>query len=50
MTVVEFIGRPIVIPALAQHEDVVATTEGIGIDSYRAEVDIGVTTWSLAAR
>ena len=40
MTVVELIGCPIVIPALAQYEDIVATTEGIRIDSYGAEVDI----------
>jgi hypothetical protein len=40
MAVVEFVGRPIVIPALAEDEDIVATTEWIGKDSDGTEVDI----------
>lgn len=49
MTVIKFVGCPIVIPALAQYEDVVATAEGIWVDSYRAKVDIGVAARSLTA-
>lgn len=40
MTVVELVGRAIVIPALAQNEDVVATTEWIGEDFDRSEIDV----------
>ena len=40
MTVVEFVGCPIMIPALAQHENIVTATERVGVDSYRAEIDI----------
>lgn len=49
MTVIELVGCPIVIPALAQYEDVVATTEWIWVDSYGAEVDIGVAAFGLTA-
>ena len=40
MTVIELVWSSIVIPALAQYEDVIATTERIRIDSYGTEVDI----------
>ena len=40
MTVVELVGRPIVIPAFAEHQDIFASTEWIGVDCNRAEVDI----------
>ena len=49
MTVVELVGRPVVIPAFAEYEDIFASTERIWVDSDRAEVDIGVIAWSLAA-
>lgn len=49
MTVVELVGCPIVIPALAQDEDVVTATEGVWVDGYRAEVDIGIVACSLTA-
>ena len=49
VTVVELVGRPIVIPAFAEYEDIFASTERIWVDSDRAEVDIGVIAWSLAA-
>lgn len=48
MTVVEFVGASIVIPRLAHDEDVVATTERIGVDGNGAKVDIRVVTRSLA--
>ena len=50
MTVIELVGRSIVIPAFAEHEDIFASTERIGVDCDRAEVDIGVIAWSLATR
>lgn len=40
MTVVEFVGGPIVVPALAENENVVATTERIGEDSDGTEIDV----------
>ena len=40
MTVVELVGCSIMIPALAQYEDVFASTEGIWVDGYGADVDI----------
>lgn len=40
MTVVELVGGAIVVPTLAKHENVVAATEGIGVDFDRSEVDV----------
>lgn len=40
MSVVELIGGAIVVPTLAEHENVIATTEWIGVDFDRSEVDI----------
>jgi hypothetical protein len=40
MTVIELVGSAIVVPALAKNEDIVAATEGIGVDGYGTEVDI----------
>lgn len=40
MTVVELVGGAIVVPALAKNEDIVATTERVGVDGYGTEVDI----------
>ena len=40
MTVVELVGCAIVVPTLAEYEDVIAATEGIGEDFNRSEVDV----------
>lgn len=48
MAVVVLVGGTIGIPALAKDEDVVSTTERIGEDGDRAEVDIGVLARGLA--
>ena len=40
MTVVELVGCPIMVPALAQHENVVTATERVWVDSYGTEIDI----------
>ena len=48
VAVVELVGGTIRIPGFTKDEDVVATAEGIGEESNRAEVDIGVVTTSLA--
>ena len=40
MTVIELVGGAIVVPTLAEHENVVAATEGIGVDFDRSEVDV----------
>ena len=40
MTVVELVGCAIVVPTLAEHEDVIAATEGIGEDFDWSEVDV----------
>jgi hypothetical protein len=48
VTVVELVGGSIGVPALAKNEDVVAAAEGVGEESDGAEVDVGVSTGSLA--
>jgi hypothetical protein len=40
VTVVELVGRAIGVPGLTENKDVVATAEGIGVESTRAKVDI----------
>jgi hypothetical protein len=48
VTVVELVGAAIGVPGFAENEDVVTLTEGVGVDSNGAEVDIGVVTRGLA--
>lgn len=50
MSVVELVGGSVVIPGFAHDEDVVTTTERIGEDGNRAEVDVRVIAGSLTAR
>lgn len=50
MSVVELVWASIMVPGLAQNEDVVTTTEGIGVDGNRADVDIGIIPWCLTSR
>ena len=50
MTVVELIGSAIMIPGFAENEDVLPTSERIGIDGNRAKIDIRVVTRGLTAR
>ena len=50
VTEVELVGAAIMIPALAQDKDVVATAERIGVDGDGAKIDIRVAALSLAAR
>lgn len=40
VAVVELVGRAIGVPGLTENKDVVATAEGIGVESTRAKVDI----------
>ena len=40
MTVVELVGCAIVVPTLAEYENVVAATERVGKDFHRSEVDV----------
>ena len=40
MSVVELVGGAIVVPTLAEHENVIAATEWIGVDFDRSEVDV----------
>lgn len=46
--VVELVGRPIGIPGFAEHEDVVAEAEGVGVHGHGPDVDIGVAAGGLA--
>jgi hypothetical protein len=48
VAVVELVGGTIGIPGLAQNEDVVTETEGVGVNGNGTEVDIGVVTGGLA--
>ena len=48
VTVVELVGGSIVVPGLAQDEDVLAATEGIWVDGNGAQVDVGVVARGLA--
>ena len=50
VAVVEFVWGPVVVPAFAQDNDVVAAAERIREGSNGAEVDVGVVTGRLAAR
>ena len=50
VTVIKLVGAAIVVPSFRQDEDVLATTEWIGIHGDRAKVDIGIVAGSLAAR
>jgi hypothetical protein len=50
VAIVVLVGGSIGVPGLAEHEDVVALTEGIGVESNRAEVYIGVVTGGLTGR
>lgn len=47
VTIVEFVGCAVRIPALSQDENVVAATEWIRKHGDRTEVDVRVLTWSL---
>ena len=48
MAVVELVWGSIRIPALGNNQNVGSTTERIGVDGDRSEVDIGVVTWGLS--
>ena len=50
VSVVELVWASVMVPGLAQNEDVVATTEGIGIYGDRSYVDIGIIPWGLTGR
>lgn len=50
MAVIVFIGASIRIPSLAQDKNVIATTEWIGKDCDRADVDIRIIPRGLASR
>lgn len=47
VTVVEFVGASIGIPGLAENEDVVTLSEGVGEEGNGTEVDIGVLAGGL---
>jgi hypothetical protein len=49
VAVVVLVWGSIGIPALGDNQDVGSTTEWIGEDGNRAEVDIGVVAWGLAS-
>lgn len=50
VTVIELVGASIGIPGLAQDENILTATEGIGKDGTGADVDIGVVPRSLTSR
>lgn len=50
MSVVEFVGGSIGIPAFGDNQDVGSTTEWIWEDSDRSEIDVGVVSWGLLCR
>ena len=50
MTIVELVRGAIMVPRLAENENVVATTEWIGEDLDRTEVDVGIVAWGLSTR
>lgn len=50
MAVVVLVGGAIGIPALSQDDDVGGAAEGVGEDSTRAKVDVGVLARSLVGR
>ena len=50
MPVVELVRRPIRVPGLAHHQDVVAQAQRIWEDGHRADVHVGVVTGRLARR
>lgn len=47
VSVVELVGGSIVVPALGQHNDVVASSERIGVDGGGSEIDIRVVAGRL---
>ena len=47
MTIVELVGGSVRVPGLRHHKDVVATSERIGEDGNRADIDIGIVARSL---
>ena len=47
MSVVELVGRTVVIPAFTHDEHVVTSAEGIWENSNGAEVDVGVVAGGL---
>jgi len=49
VTVVELVGGSIVVPALAESQNIVATSERVRVDGYGTEIDIRVVAWSLSA-
>lgn len=49
VAVVELVWGSIGIPALGNYQDVGSTTERVGEDGNRSEVDIRVIAWSLAS-
>ena len=50
MAVVEFVGAAIPVPGFAEHENIVAATEGVGVNRDGAKVDVGILARSLAGR
>jgi len=50
VAVVELVGGSVRVPALSDNQDVGGTTEWVGEDSNRSEVNIGVVAWGLAGR
>lgn len=49
VTVIEFVGSTIVIPAFTHDNDVVAESDGVGENGNGAKVDVRVAALSLAA-
>lgn len=47
MAVVVLVGGAVGVPALGQDDDVGGAAEGVGVDSARAEVDVGVFAGGL---
>lgn len=50
VAVVELVWSSIWVPALGDNQDVGSTTEWVGEDSNRPEVDIRIVAWGLASR
>ena len=50
VAIVELVGGAIMVPCFTQDQDVLASTERIGVDRYRTEVNIRVVARGLAAR
>lgn len=50
VTVVVFVGTSIRIPSLGQDKNVIATTEWVGKDCNRADIDVRIVTGRLTSR